>query len=79
MHRGHDAKAELDTNIKQPVILAVDDELPLLALTLVKEFSVDFNTLTPDGWKHVHGVTKHSDWPASLLGRVPHKVKILTQ
>lgn len=64
-----DTKADLDMNIMQPVILSVDGKLPLLTLALVREYGVDCNTLTPDGWKHVHGAAKRSHRPESLLDR----------
>ncbi|KAK4502688.1 hypothetical protein PRZ48_006114 [Zasmidium cellare] len=41
-------------SVQQPILTAVQCELPELALTLIEEHAVDVNTLTPEGYSAVH-------------------------
>lgn len=55
--KGIDKTAErsrFDNDVEQPVIVAVEQELPLVAAALVEHYKVDCNTLTTNGWKAVH-------------------------
>lgn len=47
-------KSRFDNDVEQPVIVAVEHELPLVAAALVEHYKVDCNTLTTNGWKAVH-------------------------
>ena len=62
----------------QPVLTAVSQELPLLAKKLVEEYSIDPNTLHPDGHRVLESsYTRRHTKGRSLLDVVTNKLKTL--
>lgn len=72
------SKTEFLTTVAQPVIVAVEEELPLLAIALIREYDADVNTLTPNGWKAAHeSALLGTDVPESLLNCVDRRIESL--
>lgn len=72
-------KAAFDTTTIQPVIHAVNEELPSLAIALIKEYGVDCNTLTPEGWAVIHKPAECKHRPSTLMDRTRDKIRLLTK
>ncbi|KAM0713990.1 hypothetical protein Q7P37_010954 [Cladosporium fusiforme] len=67
------------TAVTQPVILAVENELPILAAALVSQYGADLDSVTPTGWKAVHKQTiPEGQIPESLLDCVQKRIERLT-
>ena len=47
-------KQDFEKKVHQPVVSAIQSELPDLARTLITEYGADVNTLTTSGWSVVH-------------------------
>jgi len=67
-------RSQFETSIEQPVVRAIENELPLLSGTLVKSHGVDSNTLTKQGWSCVHDTYGRRTNGRSLLDLVNDKV-----
>jgi hypothetical protein len=71
-------RMDFHTTVVQPIILAVEEELPLVAAALIRQYGVDVNTLTPNGWKAVHQITvPEGELPESLLDCVHRRIERL--
>jgi hypothetical protein len=69
---------DFQITVAQPVILAVEEELPLFAITLIRQHGADVNTLTPSGWKAVHqAIMPDGESPESLLDCVYRRIERL--
>ncbi|KAF2214146.1 hypothetical protein CERZMDRAFT_38359 [Cercospora zeae-maydis SCOH1-5] len=69
---------EFRKRIQQPIVSAVQCELPSLAKVLIEQHGVDVNTLTTAGWKVVHEeYSRHYTKGESLLDCVRSKLKEL--
>jgi hypothetical protein len=76
----HVMNTEVDflTSVTQPIVLAVEEELPRLAAALIIQYGVDVNPLTPNGWKAVHGrAVPEGAIPESLFDCVHHRIESL--
>ncbi|KAL4985434.1 hypothetical protein BDW68DRAFT_179718 [Aspergillus falconensis] len=72
-----DHKKEFELHIMQPVILAIQQDMPGVAAELLAR-GVDPNTLTQDGYKVLRDEwSRNSRFGSSLLDRVQAKVKAL--
>ncbi|KAM0702033.1 hypothetical protein Q7P35_010943 [Cladosporium inversicolor] len=72
-------RSQFETSVEQPVVLAIENELPLLSDTLVKSHGVDSNTLTRRGWSCVHSTYSRGVNGGSLLDLVNDKIKNLRE
>jgi ankyrin repeat protein len=74
-------QAKFRRDVEQPVISAVESELPHLAMTLVEEYGADVNTITAASWafmnpeQHIYYIRDTK--PASLLDAVNQKIQNL--
>ncbi|RDW69000.1 ankyrin repeat protein [Aspergillus mulundensis] len=74
-----DHKKEFEQNITQPVILAIQQDMPAIAMELLAR-GVDPNTLTKDGYRVVRNEYFRNDRSgSSLLDYVQAKVKALRE
>ncbi|EGP89184.1 uncharacterized protein MYCGRDRAFT_92101 [Zymoseptoria tritici IPO323] len=67
-------------DVEQPVTSAVECELPELATSLITEYGVDVNTISPAGWAHInqdHWMFGGGKKATSLLDEVEEKIKQL--
>ncbi|KAL2862382.1 ankyrin repeat protein [Aspergillus lucknowensis] len=68
-----------EQNVTQPVILAVENDMPAVALELLAR-GADPNTLTPDGYIVIHNSYARSRKPgSSLLDYVRKKLEVLRE
>lgn len=72
-------RSQFETQVEQPVVLAIKDELPLLAATLIESHGVDCNTLTAQSWSWVHATFGRRSKGQSLLDLVNDKIKDLRE
>jgi len=72
-------RSQFETSIEQPVVLAIDSELPLLSVTLVESHGVDSNTLTRQGWRSVHDTYGNRTDGRSLLDLVNDNIQNLRE
>jgi ankyrin repeat protein len=70
-------KHQFEEKVQQPVILAVEEDMPSLAAALVEHHGVDCNTMTDRGWRMVHNSYDRSQTGETLLDLVKNKVKQL--
>jgi ankyrin repeat protein len=72
-------RSQFENNVEQPVVRAIEAEMPLLGGKLIEEHGVDSNTLTTQGWSCVHsasgGIFGHRKNGQSLLDVVNDKIK----
>jgi ankyrin repeat protein len=72
-------RSQFESAIEQPVVRAIENELPLLSGALVESHGVDSNTLTRKGWTSVHDTYGHRTNGQSLLDLVNNKIKDLSE
>jgi ankyrin repeat protein len=72
-------KNQFEEKVQQPVILAVEDDMPSLAATLVEQYGIDCNTMTNSSWRMVHNSYDRSQSGETLLDLVKKKVKQLRE
>lgn len=72
-------RLQFDTQVEQPVVCAIENELPLLSGTLVEQYGIDSNTLTAQGWRCVHDTFGRRQNGQSLLDLVNDKIKQLRE
>ena len=73
-------RSQFEDTVEQPVIRAVEEEMPMLAATLVEQHGIDCNTITCDSWRSVH----HNSWGRrrggdTLLDLVRKKIQQLRE
>jgi ankyrin repeat protein len=72
-------KYQFEEKVQQPVILAVEDDMPSLATTLVEKYGIDCNTMTNSSWRMVHNSYDRYQSGETLLDLVKKKVKQLRE
>lgn len=72
-------QSSFEDNVQQPVILAVEGEMPSLAAALVEQYGIDCNTMTNDSWRILHNAWGRSGNGQTLLDLVKNKVKQLRE
>jgi ankyrin repeat protein len=79
--KGVDAatKDEFEEKVQQPVILAVEEDMPSLAAVLVEQYGIDCNTMTNLSWRMVHNSYDRSHYGETLLDLVKYKIKQLRE
>jgi ankyrin repeat protein len=60
-------RSQFETSVEQPVVHAIEGELPLLGSKLIEQHGVDSNTLTTQGWNGVQGSINRRSNGKSLL------------
>ena len=71
-------KRNFEESLQQPVLIAVQNELPLLAKSLIEEHGVDPNTLTTDGHRVLNNhYTRSHTKGTTLLDQVTKKLESL--
>lgn len=70
-------RLQFETQVEQPVVCAIEHELPLLSGTLVERYGIDINTLTTQGWRCVHETFGRRQNGQSLLDLVNDKIQQL--
>ncbi|KAK4993009.1 hypothetical protein LTR50_000715 [Elasticomyces elasticus] len=72
-------KAIFQKGVKQPILAAIETELPSIAMELMSR-GADVNALTTDGWRTlIHGYDRHEDDEASVLDTVRNKLQKLRE
>jgi ankyrin repeat protein len=72
-------KSQFDEKVQQPIILAVEEEMPSLAAALVEQYGIDCNTMTNSSWRMVHNSFDRHHHGETLLDLVRNKVKQLRE
>jgi ankyrin repeat protein len=70
-------RVQFETTVEQPIVRAIEGELPLLGSKLIEQHGVDSNTMTKQGWSSVHGAFGRRENGKSLLDGVNDKIKEL--
>jgi ankyrin repeat protein len=70
-------KHQFEETVQQPVIVAVEEGMPLIAATLVEHHGIDCNTMTGSSWRMVHNSYDRNRNGETLLDLVKIKVKQL--
>jgi ankyrin repeat protein len=72
-------RSQFENGVEQPVVRAIEGEMPLLGSKLIEQHGVDSNTLTTQGWSCVnnslHGMFGQRKNGTSLLDVVNDKIK----
>jgi ankyrin repeat protein len=70
-------KHQFEEKVQQPVILAVEEDMPSIAAALVEHHGIDCNTITNNSWRMVHSSYDRNQTGETLLDLVKNKVEQL--
>ena len=73
------SKHQFEESVQQPVIFAVEEDMPSLAAALVEQHGIDCNTMTNSAWRAVHDSRDRYHIGETLLDLVQNKVKQLRE